>query len=156
MILLGLFQDPPVYLAVIGAFIVAAGVLAFVPIRGGTGQHAGAGPGAVMVWQLSEALEAERNVRLASPRIPTVSIETVEEPPPEDVIRWPEEEIRWPAEPVAEYVGRHRLRWDIDEHPPCLVDIQLGPGFPDHEVVSLLGSRSNPRDSWALSGGTGR
>ncbi|WP_190821134.1 hypothetical protein [Saccharopolyspora pogona] len=150
MILLGLFQNPSAYLAVIGAFVVVAGVLAVIPIRGGTGQHAGAGPGAVMVWQLSEALEAERKVRLARPRIPAISIEiaaglrvpaippgsanypldsaipveTADDP-------WPEEEIRWPEEPVAEYVGRHRLMWDIDERPRALStsgSVQVSPG----------------------------
>ncbi|PKW14359.1 hypothetical protein A8926_1969 [Saccharopolyspora spinosa] len=33
-----------------------------------------------MVWQLSEALEAKRTARLASPRIPAVSIETADSP----------------------------------------------------------------------------
>ncbi|MEV6232209.1 hypothetical protein AB0L88_30550 [Saccharopolyspora shandongensis] len=117
MILLNLIQNPVGYLAVLGAFAVVAGALAVMPIRGGTGQHAGAGPGAVMVWQLSEALEAERAARIAA-----VSVETADDPL--------EEEIRWPEEPVAEYVGRHRLWWDIDEHPQPPIDIWLGSGFP--------------------------
>ncbi|MBB5155051.1 hypothetical protein [Saccharopolyspora phatthalungensis] len=62
MILLHLFQDPAFFLAVIAGFAVMAGLFA-IPIRGGTGQHAGAGPGAVLVWQLSAALEAERAAR---------------------------------------------------------------------------------------------
>ncbi|TDD51375.1 hypothetical protein [Saccharopolyspora elongata] len=118
MILLNLIQYPIGYLAVLGVFAAVAGVLAVMPIRGGTGQHAGAGPGAVMVWQLTEALEAERSA--------AVSIETADDPAPE-------EEIRWPEEPVAEYVGRHRLWWDIDEHPQLPVDVRLG--CPPRRVV---------------------
>ncbi|MGW1677040.1 hypothetical protein [Saccharopolyspora sp. NPDC002376] len=162
MNLFDLVQNPNVYFIVFVVSSMAVGILALIPIRGGNGQHAGAGPGAVMVWQLSETLEAERTARTTRPRIPAISIETadrpgdptaskqtVDEPPPENVIRWPEE-------PVAEYVGRHRLLWDIDEHPPCLVGIQLGPDFPGHGGLSLLASYSNPKDSRALSGGTVR
>ncbi|MFI0467942.1 hypothetical protein ACH347_28005 [Saccharopolyspora sp. 5N102] len=139
MILLNLIQNPLGYVAALGAFAVVAGVLAVIPIRGGTGQHAGPGPGAVMVWQLSEALEAERTARIAA-----VSIETADDPPPE-------EEIRWPPEPVAEYVGRHRLWWDVDEHPQLPVDVRLGcpprrvvwdawPGERPCELPRVLGS----------------
>ncbi|MEU6270167.1 hypothetical protein [Saccharopolyspora shandongensis] len=123
MILLNLIQNPVGYLAVLGAFAAVAGVLAVMPIRGGTGQHAGAGPGAVMVWQLTEALEAERSA--------AVSIETADDPP--------EEEIRWPEEPVAEYVGRHRLWWDVDEHPPAAHRHLAGARFPLARVREWFG-----------------
>ncbi|MGW5648584.1 hypothetical protein ACWEV3_42410 [Saccharopolyspora sp. NPDC003752] len=140
MILLNLIQNPVGSLAAIGAFAAVAGVLAVIPIRGGTGQHAGAGPGAVMVWQLTEALEAERSA--------AVSIETADDPA--------EEEIRWPEEPMTEYVGRHRLWWDIDEHPRLPIDIRLAAGFGWPGSVSGLGCYSAPNHSRVPSAGRGR
>ncbi|MDA3647770.1 hypothetical protein LZ318_37060 [Saccharopolyspora indica] len=134
-------------------FVVSAavlGILALTPIRGGNGQHAGAGPGTVMVWQLREALAAEPKPRPAVPA--KAEVESSAEAALRSMLL---EEIRWPEQPVAEYVGRHRLRWDIDEHPPCPVDLRLSPGFAWSEAVSGLGCHSAPNRS-RVSGGTGR
>ncbi|WP_190820288.1 hypothetical protein [Saccharopolyspora pogona] len=73
-----------VFLGVVAAVLVVAALL---PLRGGNGQHADAGPGAVMVWQLVDAI-------------------SVATPHPEPPARQPPEPIEWPTE---EYVGRHRL-----------------------------------------------
>ncbi|MGI8308355.1 hypothetical protein [Saccharopolyspora hattusasensis] len=53
-------------------------------------------------------------------------METAEELPPE-------EEMRWPEEPVAEYVGRHRLLWGIDEHPRALSTSSWGRVSPGQD-----------------------
>lgn len=114
MILFALLQEPSTYLTTLAAFAVVTVIFAVIPIRGDTGQHAGAGPGAVMVWQLSAALEAERSDRTGT----------------ETGGREQWEDIGWPEDEPAEYVGRHRLWGNIDEHPPCPIDIRLGEGFP--------------------------
>lgn len=50
----------------VGVFAVCtAAALAVLPLRGGYGQHVGAGPGAVTVWQIRDAVMAERRRRAA-------------------------------------------------------------------------------------------
>ncbi|MFB9568013.1 hypothetical protein [Saccharopolyspora hordei] len=117
MTLVDLALEPNTYLAL---FLVSSAVLGVlvVPIRGGNGQHAGAGPGTVMVWQLRDAITAERASSaipggIARPRSTGVADQDARREPP-----------------AEEYVGRHRLAWDVDEHSPCPVDLRLGPGFP--------------------------
>ncbi|GAB2652953.1 hypothetical protein GCM10027271_08980 [Saccharopolyspora gloriosae] len=76
----------------IAALVVAALLIApalLLPLRGGTGEHAHAGPGTVTVDRLRTA-----------PPPPTAAAAI-------DVV--PDEEIAWPVD-EPEHVGKHRLR----------------------------------------------
>lgn len=84
---LAVVQTPGNVLAFLGAVAVVFAITALLPLRGGHGQHANAGPGAVLVWQLVDGNAAETRH-------------------PEPPARQPPEPIDWPTE---EYVGRHRL-----------------------------------------------
>lgn len=150
MTILDLALAPNTYFVIFLVSATAAGILALTPIRSGHGQHAHAGPGTVMVWQLRNALATE-----PKPSTP-VPAETEAESTAEAAVRsMLLAEIRWPEEPVAEYVGRHRLRWDIDEHPPCPVDLRLGPEFAWSDAVSTFWGY-DPAKCSRVSGGTGR
>ncbi|MGI8308909.1 hypothetical protein [Saccharopolyspora hattusasensis] len=84
---LAVVDEPGSLLVVLGVVAAVFVVAALLPLRSGNGQHAHAGPGAVMVWQLVDAI-------------------SVATPHPEPPARQPPEPIEWPTE---EYVGRHRL-----------------------------------------------
>lgn len=86
---LALMQTPANALAVLSAIALLAAIIALLPLRSGNGQHAHAGPGTVMVWQLVDAIAAETR-------------------PPETPLHQPPEPIAWPPE-QEEYTGRHRL-----------------------------------------------
>lgn len=58
---LGFFDSPAAVVALVGAVACLSAVSAVLPLRGGNGQHAHAGPGAVSVWQISQAVAAERH-----------------------------------------------------------------------------------------------
>ncbi|MDR7301950.1 hypothetical protein [Haloactinomyces albus] len=108
--------------SMLGAVAVLTAVAGVIPLRGGHGQHADAGPGALSVWQLHEPAGPEfesplrhdaraRDVR-AEIRLPAAR-PTVREPDPEE-IDWPDGDWSngdWPdGDPCEpEYVGRHRL-----------------------------------------------
>ncbi len=103
------------FLVLVGT-VVLAGVL---PLRGGHGQHAHAGPGTVGVWQLCALARSERERKAVLPEW---------EPDPEEIV-WPEHD--WPTEDQGHrYVGRHRrievdLRWRPAEMPVLLAPAAL-------------------------------
>ncbi|MBF6510995.1 hypothetical protein IU422_25025 [Nocardia farcinica] len=84
-----LVQAPTSSLVALIAIAVLVAIVALLPLRSGNGQHAHAGPGAVMVWQLVDAIAAEARK-------------------PESPPHQPPEPIAWPPE-EEEYAGRHRL-----------------------------------------------
>ncbi|MEV6229409.1 hypothetical protein AB0L88_16225 [Saccharopolyspora shandongensis] len=84
---LAVVQTPSNVLGFLGVVVAVSVVAALLPLRGGHGQHANAGPGSVMVWQLIDVIAAETRH-------------------PEPPARQPPEPIDWPTE---EYIGRHRL-----------------------------------------------
>ncbi|RKT83948.1 hypothetical protein SAMN05421805_11278 [Saccharopolyspora antimicrobica] len=86
---LALMQTPANALAALSVIAVLAAITALLPLRSGNGQHAHAGPGTVMVWQLVDAIAAETRH-------------------PETPLHQPPEPITWPPE-QEEYTGRHRL-----------------------------------------------
>ncbi|MBA8827562.1 hypothetical protein FHX42_004958 [Saccharopolyspora lacisalsi] len=114
--------------------LLAAPFLLLVPVRGGNGQHAHAGPGTLTVNQLQNAAipQGERTVWALTP--PKRSVHSETEPDDEDIAWPPEPEHEWdepdptPLErnlhqllhPPAEepYVGRHRLNEPGETYPP--------------------------------------
>lgn len=82
----------------LGALATGAALLIvlalLLPLRGGTGEHAHAGPGTVTV----DRLRASPPTR--APAVSAWAIDTV-----------PDEEIVWPTD-EPEHVGKHRLRTD--------------------------------------------
>ena len=60
-VVLGFFNSSAAVVALIGVVACLSVVSAVLPLRGGNGQHAHAGPGAVSVWQISQAVAAEHH-----------------------------------------------------------------------------------------------
>ncbi len=96
----------------VGVFAVCtAAALAVMPLRGGYGQHAGAGPGAVTVWQIRDAVMAERRRRAAERahahagrhRLRALTIDVALPP-------WPPVGVAASALTHAPQRGRHALR----------------------------------------------
>lgn len=96
-----LLESSPGWLVVAGALLVTAVFLLTFPLRGGHGQHAGSGPGALTVWALRESLkprsphfdyiaELFRLMRLEPKPVGPARVRAKLEPPP--------------------YVGAHRIR----------------------------------------------
>jgi hypothetical protein len=84
---LAVMQAPSHVLGFLGLVVAVSVMAALLPLRGGHGQHANAGPGSVPVRQLFDAI-------------------TTDTRHPEPPVRQPPEPIDWPTD---EYVGRHRL-----------------------------------------------
>ncbi|GAA2334686.1 hypothetical protein GCM10009854_08050 [Saccharopolyspora halophila] len=113
-IVLALLDARPVAASSVG-FVAVAGLLAAVfPLRGGSGQHAHAGPGALTVPQLRDRMETA-----ARPRIPG----------PEQLARLAAhaeclpKRMRQKLDLPPGYVGRHRLiewppEYKVEFHPP--------------------------------------
>lgn len=114
-----LLESSPGWFVVAGALFVTAVFLLTFPLRGGHGQHAGSGPGALTVWALRESLkprsphfheiaELFRLMMLEAKPVGPARLRQKLEPPP--------------------YVGAHRRR---DETPVELihprVDVYLDP-----------------------------
>ncbi|GAA0509052.1 hypothetical protein GCM10011581_18800 [Saccharopolyspora subtropica] len=66
----------------LAALVVFAALVGVMPLRGGNGQHAHAGPGTVDVWRLREVIAAQQDIA-----------------EPEDIV-WPDEDPD---------TGRHRM-----------------------------------------------
>lgn len=113
-IVLALLEARPVAASSVG-FLTVAGLFAlFFPLRGGDGQHAHAGPGALTVGQLGDRMKTAARPRVLDPDhfarlaaqaecLPKRMRQKLDLPPP--------------------YVGRHRLiewppEFKADFHPP--------------------------------------
>ncbi|WP_406688362.1 hypothetical protein REH65_17615 [Saccharopolyspora sp. ID03-671] len=108
------------WLVGVGALLVTAVVLLTFPLRGGNGQHAGSGPGALTVWALQKSIRERSELSefaryfiavLEADRRPgTARMRARTEPPP--------------------YIGAHRLRERFHAdvcHPR--VQVELGPAL---------------------------
>lgn len=131
-------------------------VLALAPVRGGHGQHAHAGPGALNVRQLSAAVEAETHDPSSTSGERAVAATRQSgrpvHPAPDEIV-WPAETTPdrpeppcpsplehalaelWQPPPNPDYVGRHRLIEPFETEtalaPPHVgIRVELGPPEP--------------------------
>ncbi|QIZ35253.1 hypothetical protein [Saccharopolyspora sp. ASAGF58] len=123
-VLLGFMNSPMSASTAIGALAAAAAFVAVFPLRGGNGQHAGAGPGVVSVWQIRDTVQCA-----PSRQSEAVSRDVFDTMAEEACQAYLAERCRRKlgAEPPP-YVGKHRLAIEdlVDEFHPK-VTITLGP-----------------------------
>lgn len=115
--------------APLGVLAVAAVFVAVFPLRGGHGQHAGAGPGAVNVWQVQE------NVRTAVARQPVHDDAFATMTDEECRAYLDERTQRKLAAVPPPYVGKHRLAIEdlVEEFYPK-VTIAVDPRVLQHGI----------------------
>ncbi|MGW1682117.1 hypothetical protein [Saccharopolyspora sp. NPDC002376] len=113
--------------APLGVLAAAAVFVAVFPLRGGHGQHAGAGPGVISVWQMREVVQSP------AARQPVFDTMTDEE-----CRAYLDERTRQKLAAVPPpYVGKHRLAIEdlVDEHHPQ-VAVTLDPRVLQHGIWS--------------------
>lgn len=103
--LVAMVNAPANVLVTLGIFTVIATLSAFLPLRNGNGQHAGAGPGAVDVWRVREYTNA-----------PAPDSSAAGENPPARDARAPESDTD-PQPDVYGYRDLYRCRSIIRETP---------------------------------------
>ncbi|MEV0696437.1 hypothetical protein AB0I53_00750 [Saccharopolyspora sp. NPDC050389] len=120
-VVLGFFNSPLGAPTAIGLLAAAAAFVAVFPLRGGNGQHAGAGLGSVSVWQMRDTMQA------AATRQPEVRERTVfEDMVAERCRAYLAERHRTLAAETPPYVGKHRLAIEdlVDEiYPPAIITL---------------------------------
>jgi hypothetical protein len=121
-LMLGLMGSPMAAPTAIGVLTAAMAFVAVFPLRGGNGQHAGAGPGAVSVWQIRDTMQAAATRHLESGERDVFDDMTDEQCRAYLADRC---RRKLAAEP-PDYVGRHRLAIDdlVDEiHPKVTITL---------------------------------
>ncbi|MEV0082524.1 hypothetical protein [Saccharopolyspora sp. NPDC050642] len=128
-VVLGFFNSPLGAPTAIGLLAAAAALVAAFPLRGGNGQHAGAGLGSVSVWQIRDTMQA------AATRQPEVRERTAfEDMVAEHCRAYLAERRRTLAAETPPYVGKHRLATEdlVDEIDPPITATLATTAFRPH------------------------